>query len=85
MNYRDFRMMLDGFENAASEQGLDLNKVEVIVSLNVDYVLGKNEAGNRIFGKTEDWSFDRLNQQLVIRAEYESDSDGIRIVKDKED
>lgn len=70
MNYRDFRIMIDDFENAASKHGLDLDKVEVIVSLNVDCVLGKNEAGNRIFGKTEDWSFDCIDQQFVIRMEY---------------
>ena len=84
MNFMALKRMIAGFEEEASQCGLDLEKVDVLVSLDVDGVLGKDEVGNRIFGKTEDWSFDSLDKQFVIRAEYESDS-GIRISKSNED
>lgn len=86
MNYREFRTMLDGFEKDAAEHGLDLDKIGVTVSLDIDNVLGKDETGNRIFGTVDgDWFFDHQEHQFVIGAEYKSDTSEIRISKIKED
>lgn len=91
MNFMALKRMIAGFEKEASQCGLDLEKVDVLVSLDVDGVLGKDEAGNRVFGIVEDWSFchGKLYQdepdQFILRADFEQATSGIRIVKDKED
>lgn len=94
MNFMALKRMIAGFEKGASQCGLDLEKVDVLVSLDVDGVLGKDEAGNRVFGIVEDWSFshgyhydpDHYDpDQFILLADFEQATSGIRIVKDRED
>lgn len=89
MNFMALKRMIAGFEEEASQCGLDLENVDVLVSLDVDGVLGKDEAGNRVFGIVEDWGFSHGYHydpdQFILLADFEQATSGIRIVKDKED
>lgn len=90
MKFMDLKRMIDGFEQEALRTCLDIEKVEVLVSLDVDGVLGKDASANRVFGTVEDWTFCHANHyhddpdQFILLADFEQATDGIRIVK-KED
>lgn len=91
MNFMALKRMIAGFEEEASQCGLDLEKVDVLVSLDVDGVIGNEDVGNRVFGNVEDWSFSHGKRyhddpdQFILLADFEQATSGIRIVKDKED